>query len=154
MCHPVVRAEGVLTKLRSSFLSIDDGSFGGQVGAGAPRREGPLAGVELLSEKLLQLHADLDEVWCGGAWNDHLENVPVQVPVDKDLTVRREEVKNKKGLRKIVENKPTSQKTVIILAFIPDINPPLHFKCLILLQNTWGFKQTSVISLLCVFSHI
>lgn len=59
--------EGVLTKLCSSFLSVDDGSLWGQVGAGAPRGEGPLAGVELLSEELLQLHADLDEVWCGGA---------------------------------------------------------------------------------------
>lgn len=57
----------MLTKLRSSFLSADDGGLWGQVGAGAPGGERPLAGVELLSEKLLQLHADLDEVWCGGA---------------------------------------------------------------------------------------
>lgn len=57
---------GMLTKLCSSFVSVDDGGFRGQVGARAPGGEGPLAGVELLSEKLLQLHADLDEVWCGG----------------------------------------------------------------------------------------
>lgn len=57
----------MLTKLSCSFLSIDDGGFRGQVGARPPGRKCPLAGVELLSEKLLQLHADLDEVWCGGA---------------------------------------------------------------------------------------
>lgn len=59
--------EGWLTQLCSSFLSVDDGGFRGQVGARAPGGESPLAGVELLSEKLLQLHADLDEVGCGGA---------------------------------------------------------------------------------------
>lgn len=58
---------GVLTELRRSFLGAGDGGFRRQVGAGTPGGEGPLAGVELLSEKLLQLHADLDEVWCGGA---------------------------------------------------------------------------------------
>lgn len=57
----------VLTKLSSSFLGVDDGGFRRQVGPGAPGGKGSLAGVELLSEKLLQLHADLDEVWCGGA---------------------------------------------------------------------------------------
>lgn len=57
----------MLTKLCSSFLSVDNRGFGGQVGARAPCGQGPLAGVELLSEKLLQLHADLDEVWRGGA---------------------------------------------------------------------------------------
>lgn len=57
----------MLTKLGTSFLSVDDRGFGGQVGAGAPGGKGALAGVELLSEKLLQLHADLDEVWRGGA---------------------------------------------------------------------------------------
>lgn len=59
--------KGLLTKLCSSFLSVDHGGFRGQVGARAPGGEGPLAGVELLSEELLQLHADLDEVWRGGA---------------------------------------------------------------------------------------
>lgn len=57
----------MLTELCRPFLRVDDGGFGGQVGAGAPGGEGPLAGVELLGEKLLQLHADLDEVGCGGA---------------------------------------------------------------------------------------
>lgn len=81
--------KGMLTKLSCSFLSADDGSFWGQVGSRPPGGKGPLAGVKLLSEKLLQLHADLDEVWCGRAWNDHLENVPLQVSVDEDLTGRR-----------------------------------------------------------------
>lgn len=80
----------VLTKLSSSFLSVDDGGLGGQVGAGPPGRKSSLAGVELLSEKLLQLHSDFDEVWCGGARNYHLENVPLQISVDKDLTGRAE----------------------------------------------------------------
>lgn len=79
-----------LTKLCGSFLSVDDGGFRGEVGARAPGGESPLAGVELLSEKLLQLHADLDEVGCGGAWNDHLENVPLQVSMDENLAGRRE----------------------------------------------------------------
>lgn len=57
----------MLTELRGSFLCVDDGGFGGQVGTRAPGGQGPLAGVELLSEKLLQLHADLDEVRGGGA---------------------------------------------------------------------------------------
>lgn len=57
----------MLTKFCRSFLDVDDGGFGGQIGARAPGGEGPFAGVELLSEKLLQFHADLDEVGCGGA---------------------------------------------------------------------------------------
>lgn len=57
----------LLTELCGSFLSVDDGRFGGQEGDRAPGGKGALAGVELLSEKLLQLHADLDEVWRGGA---------------------------------------------------------------------------------------
>lgn len=57
----------MLTQLSRSFLSVDDRSFWGQVGTRAPRGKCPLAGIKLLSEKLLQLHADLDEVWCGGA---------------------------------------------------------------------------------------
>lgn len=57
----------LLTKICSSFLCVDDGGFRGQVGPGAPGGKSSLAGVELLSEKLLQLHTNLDEVWCGGA---------------------------------------------------------------------------------------
>lgn len=57
----------MLTELRGSLLGVDDGGFRGRVGAGAPGGERPLAGVKLLSEKLLQLHADLDEVGRGGA---------------------------------------------------------------------------------------
>lgn len=57
----------MLTELRGSLLGIDDGGFRGRVGAGAPGGERPLAGVKLLREKLLQLHADLDEVGRGGA---------------------------------------------------------------------------------------
>lgn len=76
----------LLTKLCSSFLSVDEGGFRRQVRARTPGGKSSLAGVELLSEKLLQLHADLDEVWCGGARNDHLKNIPLQVPVNKDFT--------------------------------------------------------------------
>lgn len=50
----------LLTELCRTLLCVDDGGFGRQIGAGAPGGEGPLAGVELLCEKLLQLHADLD----------------------------------------------------------------------------------------------
>lgn len=64
---PSSKETGMLTELCRSFLSVDDRGFGGQVGTRAPGGQGPLAGVELLSEKLLQLHADLNEVWCGGA---------------------------------------------------------------------------------------
>lgn len=88
-----------LTKLRASFLSVDDGGFRGEVGARAPGGESPLAGVELLSEKLLQLHADLDEVGCGGARNDHLENVPLQVSVDENLAGGGEGEETGKGKR-------------------------------------------------------
>lgn len=76
----------LLTKLCSSFLSVDERGFRRQVRARTPGGKSSLAGVKLLSEKLLQLHADLDEVWCGGARNDHLKNIPLQVPVDEDLT--------------------------------------------------------------------
>lgn len=57
----------LLTKFSSSFLSADDGGLRRQVRARAPGGESPLAGVELLSEKLLQLHADLDEIRRCGA---------------------------------------------------------------------------------------
>lgn len=57
----------MLTKFCSSFLSVDDRGFRRQVWARTPGGQGPLAGVKLLGEKLLQLHADLDEVWRGGA---------------------------------------------------------------------------------------
>lgn len=82
----MVRPPVVLTELRSSFLGADDGRFGGQVGPGAPGGQRPLAGVELLGEKLLELHADLDEVGRCGARDDDLEDVPLQVAVHKDLT--------------------------------------------------------------------
>ena len=56
----------MLTEL-SAFLIVDDWCFRRQVRSGAPGGQSPFAGVKLLSEKLLQLHADLDEVRSGGA---------------------------------------------------------------------------------------
>ena len=83
---PGLRTPSALTEFCGSFLDVDEGGFGGQVGARAPCGQRSLAGVELLSEELLELHADLDEVGRGAPGDDHLEDVPLQVSVDEDLT--------------------------------------------------------------------
>lgn len=77
---------GTLTKFRCSFVHVDDWGFRRHVGHWAPGGQGSLAGVKLLSEELLQLHADFYQVRGGGAGDDHLEYVPLQVSMHKDLT--------------------------------------------------------------------
>ena len=73
-----------LTEFCGSFLDVDQGGFGGEVGARPPCGQGSLAGVELLREELLELHADLDEVGRSAPGDDHLEDVPLQVAMDED----------------------------------------------------------------------
>lgn len=74
------------TEFICSFVHVDDRGFGRHVGHRAPGGQGSLAGVKLLCEELLQLHADLYHVRGCGAGDDHLEYVPLQVSMYKDLT--------------------------------------------------------------------
>lgn len=96
----------VLTKLGGAFLDVDDGSFGGHVVDGTPGGERALAGVELLGEELLQLHANLDEVRSGGARDDHLEDVPLQVSMDEDLAAGKEQKAVSSGAAAEMEHHP------------------------------------------------
>lgn len=75
-----------LTEFSCSFVNVDDRGFGRIVGHRAPGGQGSLTGVKLLCEELLQLHANLYQVRGGGAGDDHLEYVPLQVSMYKDLT--------------------------------------------------------------------
>lgn len=77
--------KSTLTKF-GSFVCVDDGGFGRHVGHRTPGGQCPLAGVKLLREELLKLHADLYQIRSGGSGDDHLEYVPLQVSVHKDLT--------------------------------------------------------------------
>ena len=48
-------------------------------------RESPAATGELLTEELFQLASQLDQVWGGGAWNHHVELIPLQRSIHKQV---------------------------------------------------------------------
>lgn len=62
---PSLACAHTLTEFGCSFVHIGHWCFGGQVGSRTPGGQGTLACVKLLSEKLLQFHANLDQVRSG-----------------------------------------------------------------------------------------